>query len=109
MSRSVCSAQEDGLRAKGKEVSSVMSEEHGEITMMPRRWDDLRSPWSVDWGGVWVGALAAFAAVLLFGLVGVALGAQHAGPPRPLLRWSDFGSAALIFSVFGAFLSFVIG
>ncbi len=37
-------------------------------------------PWPVDWSAVWAGALAAIAAALLLGLVGIAIGAHQLGP-----------------------------
>src|SRR5215217_5511689 len=63
--------------------------------------------WPVDWSAIWVGALAAVAAVLLFGLIGIALGAHQAG--KKIVNMSDLGFAGLVFSVAGAFFSFVIG
>jgi len=65
--------------------------------------------WPVHWSGIWVGALGALALALIFGLVGIAVGAHQAGPARALARPSDFGTPALIFSVLGAFFSFVLG
>jgi hypothetical protein len=63
--------------------------------------------WPVYWSAVWVGALSAIAVALVIGLVGIAVGAHHLGP-RTGAR-GDFGLGALIFSVFGAFLAFVVG
>src|SRR6266536_3578239 len=63
--------------------------------------------WPVDWSAVWVGALAAIAVALVFGLAGIALGAHKMGVH--VTHWSDFNMGALVFSVFGAFLSFVVG
>lgn len=65
--------------------------------------------WPVYWSAIWVGALAALATALVFGLIGIALGAHQVGPARAIARWSDFGLGALIFSVAGAFFAFVIG
>jgi xanthosine utilization system XapX-like protein len=65
--------------------------------------------WPVSWSGVWVGALAAIVAVLLIGLVGIAVGAHVIDREN---RWVDvrkLSIAALVFSVCGAFFSFVIG
>ncbi len=71
--------------------------------------DEDRIPWPIAWSGVWVGALAALAAGLIVGLAGVALGAHVALPGHRIVRWRDFGIGALVFSVLGAFFSFVIG
>src|SRR3954452_3490321 len=38
--------------------------------------------WPVRWTAVWVGTLAAVTAVLLFGLIGIALGAQVLNPDQ---------------------------
>jgi hypothetical protein len=70
---------------------------------------DERRAWPVWWSAVWVGALAALATALVIGLVGAAVGAHQMTPRRPIATWSDFGLLALVFSVFGAFLSFVVG
>jgi uncharacterized membrane protein YeaQ/YmgE (transglycosylase-associated protein family) len=65
--------------------------------------------WPVYWSGIWVGALAALITALCFGLAGIAVGAHQVGPARSIARWSDFGFGALVFSVFGAFIAFVVG
>jgi hypothetical protein len=73
------------------------------------RSQELWTPWSVYWSAIWVGALAALAGALIFGLVGIAVGAHQAIPGYRIVKWRDFGVGALVFSVAGAFLSFVIG
>src|SRR5262245_26377944 len=65
--------------------------------------------WPVNWTATWVGTLAAIAAVLLFGLIGVALGAHVLGPEHRVGDLKHIGLITLAFSVFAAFLSFVIG
>src|SRR6266850_7818243 len=65
--------------------------------------------WPVNWTAVWVGALAALVAVLIFGLIGVALGAHLLGPEHRVVDLKKLGIGALIFSVFSAFFAFVIG
>jgi uncharacterized membrane protein YeaQ/YmgE (transglycosylase-associated protein family) len=65
--------------------------------------------WPVNWSAIWIGSLAALAAVLVIGLIGVALGAHVSTPEH---RWVDLRKlsiGALIFSICGAFFSFVIG
>jgi len=73
--------------------------------MQYERWMHMH----VNWTAVWVGALASFAAVLVFGLVGVALGAHMVGPQYRVVDLTTVGIVTLIFSVFGAFLAFAIG
>jgi hypothetical protein len=63
-------------------------------------------PWPISWSAVWVGALAALATTLIIGLAGITLGAHELGPARRIVHWREFGLAALIFAVFGAFLAF---
>jgi hypothetical protein len=65
--------------------------------------------WPVNWTAVWVGGLAAFTMVLLFGLVGIALGAHRFGSEYRIVDLKQLGVWTLIFSVCGAFFSFVIG
>ena len=65
--------------------------------------------WRVYWSAVWVGALAAIALGLVFGLVGTAIGAHQAGPGHGLTTWKGYTLVALAYSVFSAFLSFVLG
>ena len=63
--------------------------------------------WPVYWSGIWVGALAALAVALLVGLIGIAVGAHQVG--KRVVNVHHLSLAGLIFSVFGAFFSFVIG
>jgi hypothetical protein len=65
--------------------------------------------WPVNWGAVWVGALAAVAAVLIFGLIGIALGAHLLGPDHRVVDLKKISLGTLAFSVVSAFLAFVIG
>jgi uncharacterized membrane protein YeaQ/YmgE (transglycosylase-associated protein family) len=64
-------------------------------------------PWYVSWSGVFVGALSALALLLVFGLTGLAVGAHHIG--QRFASWHEFRLTTLAFSVFGSFLSFVLG
>ncbi len=68
---------------------------------------DVRAPWSLSWSGVWVGTLAALALVVIFGLIGIAIGAHRAG--HSLGRWHDMNFLTLLWSVLAAFLSFAAG
>src|SRR5262245_385440 len=63
--------------------------------------------WPVDWSAVWVGALSAVVVGLIVALLGVALGMP--GSPARIVHWKQFGFGSLVFAVFGAFLSFVVG
>jgi hypothetical protein len=70
---------------------------------------DVWTPWPVSWSAVWVGALAALAATVVFGLIGIAIGANVMGTGGHIARWHDVTVGTLIASVFGAFLASVIG
>jgi len=65
--------------------------------------------WPIDWSAVWAGTLAALAAVLVFGLVGIAIGAHLLGPEHRVVDLRKIGLGSLAFSVFASFLAFVIG
>src|SRR5262245_558631 len=65
--------------------------------------------WPIDWSAVWAGALAALAAVVVFGLVGIAVGAHLLGPEHRVVDLRKIGLGSLAFSVFVSFLAFVIG
>jgi hypothetical protein len=65
--------------------------------------------WPVNWSAVWVGALATFVAVLIFGLIGIAVGAHLLGPEHRVVDLKKLGFGVLVFSVFSAFFAFVIG
>lgn len=66
-------------------------------------------PWPIWWGAVWVGALSAVALVLVFGLLGIALGAYAGVPTRGYPTGREFGIGTMIMSVLGAFLAFAVG
>jgi hypothetical protein len=65
--------------------------------------------WPVNWSAIWVGVLSALATALIFGLAAIAVGAHQIGPSANKPTTGALGLAALIFSVFGAFISFVVG
>jgi hypothetical protein len=69
--------------------------------------DERLLPWFVSWSGVFVGALAALALLLVFGLAAIAVGAHQIG--QHFASWHEFRLITLAFSVFGSFLSFVLG
>jgi hypothetical protein len=90
------------------ESALARSEPNNRETLAEAR-HELWAHWSVKWSAVWVGALAAFGMVLLFGLVGIALGAHLLGPEHRVVDVKKLSIGALIFSICGAFFSFVIG
>ena len=63
----------------------------------------------VNWTAVVVGAFAAFAMVLVLGLIGIAVGAHLVGPDHRVVDLKKLGMGSLIFSVVAAFFSFVVG
>lgn len=68
--------------------------------------------WPVYWSAVWVGALAALGLALVFGLIGIAVGAHVLGPGGRIydLRGEHgIKLAAMALSVVGAFLAFALG
>jgi hypothetical protein len=65
--------------------------------------------WPINWSSIWVGALSALAVALIFGLAAIAVGAHQVGPAGKAPTTGALGLAALIFSVFGAFVAFVVG
>jgi hypothetical protein len=74
---------------------------------------DVRPPgrdyWPINWSAIWVGALSALAVALIISLFAAAVGAHQLGPGGKIAKWSDVGFAALVFSIIGAFFSFVVG
>jgi ABC-type Fe3+ transport system permease subunit len=92
----------------------------------PRRQDSLAEPrhernglaeaqherWAhchVNWTAVWIGAMATFSMVLLFGLVGTALGAHLLTPEQRLVDVRKLALGTVIFSVFAAFVASALG
>ena len=63
--------------------------------------------WPVYWSAIWAGALSALALGLIFGLIGMAIGAHEVG--KKIVNLHDLTLGGLVFSVAGAFFSFVIG
>jgi uncharacterized membrane protein YeaQ/YmgE (transglycosylase-associated protein family) len=79
----------------------------GDVVVVSRRDDWQR--WPIWWSAIWVGALAAIATALIIGLIGIAVGAHELGTRTPIVRLSQLHFGAMVFSVFGAFLSFALG
>lgn len=65
--------------------------------------------WPISWSAVIVGALAALVAVVIFGLIGTAIGAHKTGVEGRITAWSGVGFASLVWAVVSAFFAFVIG
>jgi hypothetical protein len=65
--------------------------------------------WPVSWSAVWIGALAALALALIIGLVAISVGAYRVGPGGRLVISNGARVAGVMFSVCGAFFSFVVG
>ncbi|HEY5350560.1 MAG TPA: hypothetical protein VIJ64_12525 [Candidatus Lustribacter sp.] len=73
-----------------------------EVYSRPETW----VAWSVNWSAVWVGALAALTAALIFGLLGTAAGATS------MEKFSSFTTISRVdvaMVICAAFFSFVIG
>jgi hypothetical protein len=62
--------------------------------------------WPIAWSAVWVGALTALALGTLIGLIAYAVGANEAAE---YVDWKKLHLIGLIFSVCGAFFSYVAG
>lgn len=72
--------------------------------------EERANAWPVAWSAVWVGALSALAAGLIFGLIGLAVGAYTLGETYTSWRNADnYQIWALVFCVCGSFFAFVIG
>ena len=65
--------------------------------------------WPVYWTAVWVGALTSIAVALIFGLIGVAIGAHKLGTAGQILKWSRVGFGTVAWSILGSFLCFAVG
>lgn len=87
----------DGVNAETKR--EVVTEAYHE------RWNH----WPVNWSAVWIGSLAAVAAVVIFGLIGVAIGAHVSDPAKRVVDLRTMAIWTVAYSVFASFLAFVIG
>jgi hypothetical protein len=70
---------------------------------------DSWTAWPVYWTPVIVGALAAVVAVVLFGVIGTAVGSWKAGNEGRVTDFSGIGRVAVAYAVFASFFAFVIG
>ena len=91
----------------------LVSSTSGDVTVVRHADGDAveTSPdyWPINWSAIWVGTLAALAVALIISLIGAALGAHQLGPAGRIASWKDVGFGTLVFSVIGAFFSFVVG
>src|ERR1700722_16234956 len=90
--------KQDGLAEARAERSHLIEVQH-------ERWAHCH----VNWTAVWLGGLATFSMLLLFGLVGIAVGAHLIGPEHRIVDLHKMGLGAVIFSVCSAFFSSVLG
>ncbi|MFT3879641.1 MAG: hypothetical protein QM703_08275 [Gemmatales bacterium] len=78
---------------------------HSSLETVPVKWVH----WPVNWSAVIVGSLTILALILVFGLIGISVGAHLLGPSRVVLEWKTLAWLGLVFNVFGVFLAFVGG
>jgi len=95
------------LNRNGNGVAADVDEARREA--IPEGWYEKWMHWPVNWSAVMVGALAAVAAVIVFGLCSVALGAHLLDPTQRVVDLKKVGFLTLACSVAGAFFAFVIG
>jgi hypothetical protein len=86
-------------------LTEVRHEQEGIAEARYERWAHCH----VNWTAVSIGALTTFSMILLFGLAGIALGAQLTGPEHRFVDMRTLGFGTLIFSVCGAFFASAIG
>src|SRR5207237_7895282 len=104
----ICSVYLAGAEAYGLGVSSskrrssfmaVIEERTSRATRLDQVAEEVQyeqwKHWPVNWSALWVGALASVAALLIFGLIGVALGAYVLGPENRIVDWHKFSIGAL--------------
>lgn len=65
--------------------------------------------WPIHWSGIWVGALASLAALIVFALIGLSIGATLVGPESRVVDLKKIALGTLAFGIFSSFLAFVIG
>jgi hypothetical protein len=71
--------------------------------------DAAWTAWPVYWTPIVVGALASIVAVVLFGVMGTALGSWKAGSEGRVTDFAGLGRLAVAYAVFASFLAFAIG
>jgi hypothetical protein len=83
--------------------------EHRELNVARQVRYETWVSWPVNWTATWVGALTAFALLLILGLVGIAVGAHLLAPENRVVDLKKLTLGALAFSVVSSFLAFVAG
>ena len=86
-------------------LAEARQEKEGSTEAQHERWAHCH----VNWTAVWIGALATFSILLLFGLIGTALGAYLVGPEHRVVDVRKLSLWTLVFSVCGAFFASVVG
>jgi hypothetical protein len=70
---------------------------------------EIFAGWRINWSAVWVGALAAFSMLVLFGLIGGAIGAHASATGSRLADLKTLSVWGAILGVCAAFFSSVVG
>ncbi len=65
--------------------------------------------WPVNWSAVIAGSLTTLALLMVFGLIGISIGAHLWGPSRLVLEWKTLAWLGLLFNVCGVFFAFAGG
>lgn len=76
-----------------------------ETELQHERW----AHWPVNWTAVWVGALATVACLFLFGLIGIAIGANSVDAGDRLVNLKSMSVGTMALGIFGAFVASVVG
>ena len=78
---------------------------HTSLENGPVKWVN----WPVNWSAVIAGSLTTLTLILVFGLIGLSVGAHLVGPSRVVLEWKTLAWLGILFNVFGVFFAFVGG
>lgn len=89
-------------------MTAITESDQAYIAREPVRVSDWTG-WRINWSAVWVGTLVAFTLLILFGLIGIAIGAHMAGPAYHPADLKTLSIGAAILAVCAAFLSSVVG
>lgn len=65
--------------------------------------------WPINWSAVIAGSLATLALLMVFGLIGISIGAHLWGLSRVVLEWKTLAWLGLLFNVGGVFFAFAGG
>ncbi len=78
-------------------------------TAVPAYEREAFAGWRINWSAVWVGALTAFSLLVLFGLIGAAIGAHASATGSRLADLKQLSIWGAILAVCAAFFSSVVG